>query len=134
MRDTVDADMDDLEGEEVSERSRQGPELAVPVYSGGAGLEIQNLPDARKDLVEEQVRPMLVPRKVTEQVMSHNEGETAPEQEPMESGESAAPAVGVQAEGDLPAEAEMTEETRPAKTTPKPSVPGPESEGDKPRS
>ena len=51
MRDTVDADMDHLEGEEISERSRRGPELAVPVYSGGTGLEIQNLPDARKDPV-----------------------------------------------------------------------------------
>ena len=51
MRDTVDADMDHLEGEEISERSRRGPELAVTVYSGGTGLEIQNLPDALKDPV-----------------------------------------------------------------------------------
>ena len=73
LKDTVDADMDDLEGEEIAGSGPQRPELAVPVYSGGTGIEIQNLPAARME--EEPLRPMPVPTEVTDQVAPTNEDE-----------------------------------------------------------
>ena len=123
VRDTVDADMDDLEGEEIAGSSPQRPELAVPVYSGGTGIEVQNLPAARKDTVEEPVRPMPVPTEVTDQVEPTNEEEARPADEPME---NSPPVVEAQAEGDAVEDTEMTGEAQPAKRVREPSVPEPE--------
>ena len=125
MKDTVDADMDDLEGEEIAGSSRQRPELAIPVFSGGTGIEIQNLPAARKDAVEETLRPMPGPAEVADQVAPTNEDEARPADEPME---NSPPVVEAQAEGDV----EMTGEARPAKRVREPSVPGQEADNERP--
>ena len=86
--------------------------MAIPVFSGGTGIEIQNLPAARKDTVEEPLRPMPVPAEVADQVAPTNEDEAMPADEPMGNN---LPVVEAQAEGDGVADTERTREAKPPK-------------------
>ena len=139
MRGTVDVDLDDLEAEEVRERSSAKVELAVPVYSGGAGIEMQDLPVAVKDAVEEQLPSMPAPAEVSDQLTNGNRDVTQPEARngPIE---ESSPDMEVQVEGDsqavetgsIPVEEEMPAETRAAKRVREPSVPGAEKESGRP--
>ena len=133
MRGTVDVDLDDLEAEEIRERSSAKLELAVPVHSGGTGVEMQDLPIAVKDAVEEQLTPMLT--EVSDQLANGNRdaAQLVTGNEPIE---ESSPDMEVQAEGDsqavetssIPVEEEMPEEPRAAKKVREPSVPGAEKE------
>ena len=91
---------------------RHGPELAVQVYSSGTGIEIQDLPAARKDTVEEPLRPMPAPTEVADQLALTNEDEdeTMPADEPMG---SRPPVVEAQAKGDEVEDTEMAGEAWP---------------------